>query len=277
MMNRWTLSAACAAALTLAACGSTTPTSAQPHGSSHKAASAAPTHALLQAYHWTLDAAQDSAGARQAQFHAMEPKERVQLDFVAGAQPGEQIIATKVCNYIRGSYSLQGEQLKVGRLMSTQMACLEGGLSQLERAVGGQLEKMQSVRQVQGVPAPKLVVGFSDGSQWQLSGTPTDATRYGSAGETLFLEIDPQTKPCVAGELRKQCLMVRELKYDQSGRKTVASDWQYFYAPIRGYEHDPRTRNVLRVKRYPVKNPPADASSAVYVLDMRVESELVKP
>jgi hypothetical protein len=31
------------------------------------------------------------------------------------------------------------------------------------------------------------------------------------------------------------------------------------------------------VKRYPVKDPPADGSSLAYVLDMVVESEIVKP
>jgi len=33
---------------------------------------------------------------------------------------------------------------------------------------------------------------------------------------------------------------------------------------------------VLRLKRYRIANPPADAPSQAYVLDMVVESELVK-
>ena len=45
-----------------------------------------------------------------------------------------------------------------------------------------------------------------------------------------------------------------------------------FYARIEGYSHEPGIRNVLRVDRYTVKNPPADASSSAYVLDMVVES-----
>lgn len=35
-------------------------------------------------------------------------------------------------------------------------------------------------------------------------------------------------------------------------------------------------RNVLRINRYAVKTPPADASAYAYVLDMVVETERVK-
>jgi len=39
-----------------------------------------------------------------------------------------------------------------------------------------------------------------------------------------------------------------------------------------GYTHEDGVRNVVRVKRYTIANPPADASSNAYVLDMVVES-----
>ena len=74
-----------------------------------------------------------------------------------------------------------------------------------------------------------------------------------------------------------QCLQVRELKYDDQGLKTGTGDWQFLYQDIEGYTHQPGVRNVLRLKRYPVANPPADGSSIAYVLDMVVESEQVKP
>ena len=50
-----------------------------------------------------------------------------------------------------------------------------------------------------------------------------------------------------------------------------------FYGDIEGYAHEAGIRNVLRVKRYTIKNPPADGSSLAYVLDMVVESGIVKP
>ena len=281
-MKRWTLASTCAAAaLTLAACSSTShtaPSARHPADTAARPAvwSDSAVHQLLQSYHWSLDTAQDASGARLAALHALEPKHQVKLDFVAGSAAGEQIVTTKVCNYMRGGYTLNGGKIQVDRLMSTQMACIEGGLAQLERAVGDQLSKMATLEVVQGAPTPKIVVGFSDGSRWHMSGTPTDATRYGSAGETIFLEVAAQTQPCTHGAAQMQCLQVRELKYDNAGRKTIAGDWQHFYGDIQGYQHDSNTRNVLRIKRYPIANPAADAGRFAYVLDMRVESEVVR-
>ena len=50
-------------------------------------------------------------------------------------------------------------------------------------------------------------------------------------------------------------------------------EWQNFYDQIEGFSHQPGTRNVLRVNRYTVANPPADGSSQAFVLDMVVESD----
>ncbi|MBS6084436.1 MAG: DUF4377 domain-containing protein, partial [Pseudomonas fluorescens] len=40
-----------------------------------------------------------------------------------------------------------------------------------------------------------------------------------------------------------------------------------------GFVHHDGVRTVLRVKQYEWKNPPADAPSTVYVLDMVVEQD----
>ena len=70
-----------------------------------------------------------------------------------------------------------------------------------------------------------------------------------------------------------QCLQVREIQYDDKGLKIGApGEFQHFYDSIEGYQHEPGIRNVLRVDRYTVENPPADASNRAYVLDMVVES-----
>ena len=283
MMNRWTMVAACASAvMALSACSSVaTNSSNAPTNSTSGVSSnhtAAPVmYEFLQAYHWDLDSAQDAAGRAAPQFKAQEPKHRVRLNFMEGSQAGEHTISTKVCNQMLGGYTLQGNQIQTGRWISTMMACMDPGLTQLERAVGGQLEGLQSVQQLQGGSAPKILLGFKDGSRWEMSGKPTDATRFGGAGETIFLEVAPQTKPCTSGVARTQCLQVREVRYDQSSRKSYASDWQNFYQPIEGFTHEAGMRNVLRVKRYNVANPPADGSRFAYVLDMRVETEIVKP
>ena len=279
-MNRWTLTAACAATvLGLAACGTSTPTSTAMNGapvvSTQTTAMPTSTNATLQAYHWYLDKAEDASGQAQPQFKALEPKTPVRLDFNAGSQAGEQTVFTKICNNIITPYQLEGNQLKMGRGISTMMACTDQRLSQLERAVGEQIGRMQSVQMVQGAPQPHMVVTFSDGSRWHMRGEPTDATRYGSAGETIFLEVGPQTKSCTAGAAHTECLQVREIRYDSNWRKLPAGDWQHFYGSIEGFTFEPGVRNLLRLKRYPVKNPAADASAFAYVLDMRVETEQV--
>jgi hypothetical protein len=67
---------------------------------------------------------------------------------------------------------------------------------------------------------------------------------------------------------------VRELHYDANGLRTgEPGAWTLLYQPIDGYTHEPGIRNVLRVKRYTIADPPADAPSRALVLDMVVESD----
>ena len=273
-MNRSTLIALSAAALlNLAACS--TPSSAPPPST---AAMNAPTlNQSLQAYHWDLQSAQDQSGRALPAFTALAPRAVVRLGFAGGAQPGEQRIFTKVCNGMGGSYTLDGDKISVGKLIGTMMACADGRLMQLEQAVGAQLPRAQSVQLVPDAQAPRLTLRFNDGSQWFLKGVPTDATRYGSAGETLFYEVAPELVPCNHPLMRNaQCLRVREVRYGSNGVKTSVGDWQVFSSKIDGYTHEQGLRNVLRVKRYTLQNPPADASRYAYTLDMTVETERVK-
>ena len=281
-MKRWTLAALSAATvLTLAACS--TSNSANTASGSTSSNTATPMNAstlnsTLQAYHWDLQSAHDKSGGALSAFTALAPKTVVRLNFMAGSKPGEQIIGTKICNNMSGGYQVDGNKLTVSQnLMATQMACGEKGVMQLEQAVGAQLPRAESAQVTQEAGANRLTLRFNDGSRWELKGVPTDATKYGGAGETIFLEVGPQLKPCSHGVMRNaQCMQVREVKYNQSGIKTGTGEWGHFYGNIDGFKHEAGMRNVLRVKRYTIQNPPADASRYAYVLDMRVESERVK-
>ena len=131
-----------------------------------------------------------------------------------------------------------------------------------------------------GMPDPAtLTLATASGDVLTFRGEPTAGTRYGDSGERLFLEVAAQTKPCSHPLIPdKQCLQVREITFDDNGlRSGEPGEWQNFYDQIEGFSHQPGTRNVLRVNRYTVANPPADGSSQAFVLDMVVESELVKP
>ncbi|WKS94805.1 DUF4377 domain-containing protein [Riemerella columbina] len=70
--------------------------------------------------------------------------------------------------------------------------------------------------------------------------------------------VAPETQPCDAGVMRKQCLLIKWNKNDQ--------DWQYFYNDIEGFTHEKGYTYELLVREEAVENPPADASQWRYIL-----------
>lgn len=270
MNKRWTpLALAATALLGLAACNTTPP-------SAH-AMNEASLNKTLQAFHWELDKADEADGRPLPAFTAMAPQRVVRLSFVGGDKPADQrVVVDKLCNAMGAGYQLTGIDIRVSRPVSTMMACADTRLMQLEQAVGAQLPRATRVHLAQGANPPRLLMQFDDGSRWHLVGKPTAATQYGSAGETLFLEVGPELKPCSHGVVRgAQCMQVREVQYNSAGINTGTGEWTHFYGMIEGFAHEAGVRNVLRVKRYSRQNPPADASRFVYQLDMRVETERV--
>lgn len=226
---------------------------------------------MLGAYHWKLDQAVDAKGQRIEALFARADKP-VQLDFRE-----KRIGVANTCNRMGGGYTLEGDRLTVADLASTLMACSDQKLMALDQEVGKRLQGAQTVA-LAGGDTPTLTLTGAGGDVLTFRGEPTAQTRYGGEGETAFFEVAPETKPCshplIPG---KQCLQVREVHYDDKGLKTgTPGEWQPLYQDIEGFEHVAGTRNVVRVKRYAIKNPPADAPSTAYVLDMVVESELVK-
>ena len=223
----------------------------------------------LSAQHWQLREAKNAQGQRIDVLFVNADKP-LQLDFADG-----RVNVSNSCNLMSGAYKVQGDQLKFERVASTLMACADARLRALEQEAGKRLQGGTTFAQT----ADTLTLTTANGDVLTFQGQPTAATRYGGKGETVFLEVAPQTRACSHPLIPdQQCLQVRELNYDAKGLKS-GSDGAFanFYAPIEGYQHEAGTRNVLRVKRYAVKNPPADGSSLAYELDMVVESETVKP
>jgi hypothetical protein len=66
------------------------------------------------------------------------------------------------------------------------------------------------------------------------------------------------------------------MQYSSQGIKQSAGEWQNYYGSIEGYTHQDGVRNVLRIKRFTRDQAPADASKHIDVLDMTVESEIVR-
>lgn len=270
-------------ALAVAACGKSAPpaNSAAPAATSNAAPSAsilatesavtetAAALAMLPQYHWQLTAARDKSGHLiDALF--VRPDKPLQLDFTAHG-----IAISNTCNRMRATYSTAGDRIRMGALAATLMACPDAKLDALDRAAAQYFSGTFEFEVGKDTP-PTLTLLTATGDTLAFKGVPTAATRFGSEGTTVFLEVAPQTKPCGHPLMANaQCLYVRELHYGANGiQQGKPGDWHVLEQGIEGYTHQPGTRNALRIMRYTIANPPADGSSVAYVLDMVVETEL---
>lgn len=179
------------------------------------------------------------------------------------------------CNSMSGGYRLEDGTLRVDTLVQTQRAC-PGGLMEADAELSALLESGPGFA-LAGLTPPVLTLTADDGRALVFEGVETPEAFYGSEGTRMFLEVAAERQPCshpLIPDMR--CLMVREVRYDDAGvQSRVSEDWQPLYQEIGGYTHEPGVRNVLRLKRFDIADPPADAPSVAYVLDMVVESETV--
>ena len=233
------------------------------------AAPMAANDATLARYHWHLTRAIDPDGARLDALFARDDKP-VQLDFV-----DNRLAVSNTCNLMNGGYQLADGQLKVDPMAQTMMACADPKLAALDAAVSKRLEGNSRVELDGNEDSPQLKLTTEAGDRLTFAGKPTADSRYGGEGQQMFMEVAAETAACNHPLIPdKQCLQVRELVYGDNGVVSgEAGEWEPLYQDIEGYTHEAGVRNVLRLKRYTVANPPADGSSIAYVLDMVVESE----
>ena len=224
----------------------------------------------LASYDWNLTAAFDARGKPDGRW-LLAGHSPMQLHF-----EDQHLSVRKLCNVLGANFGTQGNDIQLAQPMSTKRACADQALMQLEQRVGQLLPSMKRY-QLHAGATPRLELWFADGTRWQLSGQPTPQTQYGGPAERVFLEVAPDRVACSHGVVKDaQCLRVRELRYADNGVKQSVGEWQMFYGEVQGYTHEKGVRNVLRINRYQLKNPPADASSHAYVLDMVVETERVR-
>ena len=223
----------------------------------------------LQGHVWTLQSGTEASG--QPIEGLVLPGQAFVLRF-----DGVRLAVSGGCNQMNASWRLSPQgQLMVGRLAATMKAC-EPTLMKADAALSAVLAQHLDV-QLQGGATPSLRLLSPTRQTLTLSGQPTLESRYG-APSRVFLEVGPQTVECVSGAMRTQCLRVRERRFDAQGlRIEPPGEWRIFHGGIDGYTHSAGVRNVLRINRYKRSPVPADASAYVYVLDMVVESETVKP
>lgn len=252
--------------LVLAACSGVPRHDAAPLGAA--GASSGP-EAVLTRYHWQLRSAVDTAGKRIDALFARAGRP-LTLDFTDRA-----LVVSNTCNRMRGGYALALGRMDVGNLASTLMACSDPLLTALDHAAAKYLHGSLLIRLDVAAARVTLTLTTAANDRLVFDGVPTPETRFGSKGTTEFLEVAANTRACA--DVRRsgaQCLDVRELHYDAAGlRAGTPGPWRVLAQPIEGFTHEPGVRNVLRVTRYVVANPPAGSPPVTYVLDMVVESE----
>jgi len=232
---------------------------------------------VFNTYHWQLTEATDSQGRLIGPLFVRSNKP-VQLEF-----QGDRFSVVNTCNQMGGRYTVQGNRINFFSMASTMKMCADANLAKLDEEVGRRLEKattfmLQNVGQpLQTAGAPRLTVSTESGDKLIFTGKLTAEARYGGPGEIVFLEVAPQAQPCHHPLMpNARCLQVRQIYYDANGRKiTTTNRWEPLYQQVEGYQHEEGVRNVVRVKRFKVQNPPADAPDTVYIMDTVIESEVM--
>ena len=231
------------------------------------------TTSTLAHYHWQLHDAVDGNNQRLDGLFDASGKP-LQLDFT-----DDHVSVSNACNGIGGNYKIVDGQLVTGALIQTMMACVDPTLMQREKTIKKVLQAKPALITASADGKPLLSLSAADGTTLSFVGQRTAETRYDGPGTIEFLEVAAEPTDCQHPlQPAASCLKVRELHYDAQGlRVGEPGAWQTLAQPIEGYEHQSGVRNVLRVKRYTLPNPPADASPMAYVLEMTVESETVAP
>ena len=239
--------------LGLAACQSTTVST-----SNSASVVTAKTPQILSAYHWQIDT------------NNTRP-------MVLGFDESGHFNIQTTCNTLIGSWKVSGSQLVTGSLGSTMKGCSPNAVKQEQLASKIFNEKPVNYSlNTSNLNAPTLTLTAADGKSYTFTGKMTSETKYQSQGETIFLEISPQTKSC-QGVTTQTCLQVKEIKYNEQGLKVSQdANWKLFYDPIEGFTHNPKLEQIIRVKRYEIKKPAADQSKYAYVHDMTIMSGIIK-
>ena len=225
----------------------------------------------LGRYRWTLVSASDANNRRIPSLPPGQDRSVV-LSFA-----GSRLSVQGPCNRFVGGYQVtSANQLTVHAAASTMMAC-DPALMQADSALSNLLAKPLQVQMI-GRPSAQLHLTSPGNGTLNFTGEPTPESLYG-AGTTVFLEIAAQSVACPNPRSpNNRCLQYRERHYDNKGLLVgTPGEWKPLTVNIEGFTHREGVRNVVRVKQF--QGPPSagGAPSIVYVLDLVVESEIVKP
>ena len=225
----------------------------------------------LERYRWTLAFATNAHKRRIAGLPPGQDRPVV-LNF-----DGSRLSVQGPCNRFVGKYEVTGaHQITVGAGASTMMAChpaLMKSDSALSKLLAQPLQVRMSAR-----PLARLQLLSPNRGTLNFTGEPTPESLYGP-GTTVFFEIAAESVACPnPPSPNTRCLQYRERHYDDKGLPVgTPGEWKPLTMNIEGFTHREGVRNVLRVKQFQRPASAGGEPSNVYVLDLVVESETVKP
>lgn len=104
-------------------------------------------------------------------------------------------------------------------------------------------------------PSPPAIPG-SVASATPTSEPPVAEPSSEPKAETQTLFVHAELADCV-GESPRKCLKIK---------RTAEAEWEFFYAKIKGFEHEAGNFYELKVNVTPVPNAPADSGAVNYEL-----------
>ena len=224
----------------------------------------------LEAHRWTLVWAADAQGQPIAGLPAATARE-IHFNFGAG-----RFNIDGGCNRMTSGYQIDAEgTISLGRMASTMIAC-EPAAMKVDAALADLLAQPLKSEILTGAATTLRLTSPANATLF-FTGQMTPEARYGQPTR-VFLEVGATTVVCKnALGASAECLQVRERRFDEQGLAVgVPGAWQPFAESIEGYTHQPGVRNVLRLKRFD-RATVGRGASFLYVLDLVVESETVKP
>jgi len=224
----------------------------------------------LEAHRWTLVWAADKQGQPIAGLPAATARE-INFHFGAG-----RFNVDGGCNRLLSGFQIGADgTLSFDRMASTMMAC-EPAAMKVDAALAELLAQPLKSEALVGAATTLRLTSPANATLF-FTGQMTPEARYGQPTR-VFIEVGATTMTCKNSlGASFECLQVRERRFDEQGLVVgLPGAWRPFAETIEGYTHEPGVRNVLRLKRYDRTATGGDATY-LYVLDMVVESETVKP
>ncbi len=197
---------------------------------------------------------------RESQLASPPPDETdsVRLEF-----QGDRLSANSGCNLGSATFRFEDDVLVVGPMAATRRACI-GPAAAYEAAFFAFLVSRPHARLE--ADGDELVLESSEGGSKGLLRFATQPMPSANA-VVKFIYVASTRVPCT-GVATTECLQVRE---------STGEPWRAFHGEIIGFTPERGIEYRLRVLEDPVPNPPADASSKRWYLDLVVEQKVVTP